>query len=146
MIFIFASNATIMNQSKQRGTNMHQNELNKTTKLKFFRSLRFPSELNNKLEYIKKRTYLSYQQIVLMACTHTIESWCKALMDEELAIRTANIPAAPSQVSNTMPQQKPTIHNQLQQIKTKVNQINTNESLDLLRGGLSKLLDDIKNG
>jgi hypothetical protein len=51
-------------------------------------SVRFPKDLLNKLNYIKKRTFMSKQRIILMTSAINIEKWCKDLMDEELAIRT----------------------------------------------------------
>jgi len=78
-------------------------------------SLVLPKEIYPKIEYIKSRTFLSKKQIILMSAGPTIESWCKKLMDEEVAIRTGNVkielpqpaptysPPRPSELAYTNP-------------------------------------------
>ena len=68
-----------------------EQERPKRNKVRF--SIDWPADLNKKLEYIKKRTFLTKQQVVLMLCSKGIEGWCKTLMDEEVSLRTAKIHA-----------------------------------------------------
>lgn len=60
-------------------------------RLKVTFTLSVPVELNSKLEYIKKRTFLTKQQIVLMLCSKAIEEWCTTLMAEEVALRAGAV-------------------------------------------------------
>jgi hypothetical protein len=77
-------------------------------------SVQLPIDLNGKVEYIKKRTFLSKQRIILMTCSKNIEGWCKQLMDEELAIRAAGGKVTPNLAAPppAMPMDVPGPHRQ----------------------------------
>lgn len=87
---------------------MDEVEQNGPKKNKTSFSVGFPIDLNNKIEYIKKRTYLSKQRIVLMLCAKGIEAWCKSLMEEEIALRTAAVPKVKAPQRKVTPSSVPT--------------------------------------
>lgn len=57
-------------------------------------SVNVPSKLMTKIDYISEKTLLSKGRVVLMSAQGSLETWCKALMDDEVASRTrpASIP------------------------------------------------------
>ena len=84
---------------------MDETELERPKKNRYALSVAFPSDLNNKIDYIKKRTFLSKRRIILMLCAKGIEAWFKSLRDEEVALRTAAAPKAKVPVNKVSPAQ-----------------------------------------